>query len=246
MSNQQKCNNCGAKDHIAKFCYERTKKVPVSIKLTTQTQKLNSREKKEMKIQKKEEEIIIQVQKKIPQSKYEEDKYIGQHTQIWGSYWNEVLGWGFACCYSNQKSHRNAWEKRENDNPSLKSIPSKDKSKKHLQHNKSLNQDHQILMNCTENLIFEKVLQLILFTIKVMLPIDFWVFVFVLKLNIQFNNYIKYYFYNFFCSLEASKFSSLTVRILIHNFQDIYQQFNQFDYIIIILLFQKQISLFKI
>ena len=35
----------------------------------------------------------------IPQSKYEEDKYIGNHTSIWGSYYDLNTGqWGYACC----------------------------------------------------------------------------------------------------------------------------------------------------
>ncbi|CAD8157019.1 unnamed protein product [Paramecium octaurelia] len=111
MSNQQRCCNCGAKDHIAKFCYERTKKVPVTVKLCVQVDKSNTKDKKEEKLQKKGDEIVTKIQKQIPRSKYEEDKYIGQHTQIWGSYWNEVLGWGFACCYSNQKSQECLGEK---------------------------------------------------------------------------------------------------------------------------------------
>ncbi|CAK89246.1 unnamed protein product (macronuclear) [Paramecium tetraurelia] len=111
MANSQKCSNCGGKDHIAKFCYERTKKVPATVKLSTQSDKMNSKDKKELKLQKKEQEIVVQVTKQTPKSKYEEDKYIGQHTQIWGSYWNEVLGWGFACCYSNQKSQECLGEK---------------------------------------------------------------------------------------------------------------------------------------
>lgn len=36
-------------------------------------------------------------------SKYEEDKLINNHTSVWGSWWNEELGWGYACCYSNEK-----------------------------------------------------------------------------------------------------------------------------------------------
>ena len=36
-------------------------------------------------------------------SKYEEDKYINNHTTVWGSWWNEELGWGFSCCHSNEK-----------------------------------------------------------------------------------------------------------------------------------------------
>lgn len=36
-------------------------------------------------------------------SRYEEDKSVNNHTAVWGSWWNEELGWGFACCHSNEK-----------------------------------------------------------------------------------------------------------------------------------------------
>jgi len=41
--------------------------------------------------------VIKGVEKAIPRSKYEEDKYINNHTSVWGSYW-ENGEWGFACC----------------------------------------------------------------------------------------------------------------------------------------------------
>jgi len=27
----------------------------------------------------------------------------GNHTTVWGSWWNKELGWGYACCHSNEK-----------------------------------------------------------------------------------------------------------------------------------------------
>lgn len=36
-------------------------------------------------------------------SKYEEDKYLNNHVSVWGSWWNEELGWGFACCHANDR-----------------------------------------------------------------------------------------------------------------------------------------------
>ena len=36
-------------------------------------------------------------------SKYPENVYIHDHTSVWGSWWNEYLGWGYACCHSNTK-----------------------------------------------------------------------------------------------------------------------------------------------
>ncbi len=36
-------------------------------------------------------------------SKYPEDVMVGQHLCVWGSWWNDVLGWGYACCHSNTK-----------------------------------------------------------------------------------------------------------------------------------------------
>ena len=36
-------------------------------------------------------------------SRYEEDIYPGDHTTVWGSWWNEELGWGFGCCHNTEK-----------------------------------------------------------------------------------------------------------------------------------------------
>jgi pre-mRNA-processing factor SLU7 len=36
-------------------------------------------------------------------SKYPENVYINDHTSVWGSWWNEDLGWGYACCHNNIK-----------------------------------------------------------------------------------------------------------------------------------------------
>lgn len=36
-------------------------------------------------------------------SKYAEDVYVNDHTSVWGSWWNDHLGWGYACCHSNTK-----------------------------------------------------------------------------------------------------------------------------------------------
>ena len=36
----------------------------------------------------------------IPKSKYEEDVYPGNHTSVWGSWYNREEGkWGYACCH---------------------------------------------------------------------------------------------------------------------------------------------------
>lgn len=54
---KEKCTNCGSNDHIAKFCYERSKKIPVAVK--PMPKKANTaNEKKEMKIAEKIEEIV--------------------------------------------------------------------------------------------------------------------------------------------------------------------------------------------
>ena len=47
--------------------------------------------------------IKRQTKKTIAVSKYPEDQFNGNHSSVWGSWWNEVLGWGYACCHSNQK-----------------------------------------------------------------------------------------------------------------------------------------------
>ncbi|KAL7274078.1 mRNA splicing protein [Rhizina undulata] len=41
-------------------------------------------------------------EKITPKSKYPEDKYIGNHTSVWGSWW-ENFKWGYACCHSTVK-----------------------------------------------------------------------------------------------------------------------------------------------
>lgn len=36
-------------------------------------------------------------------SKYEEDVFINGHTSVWGSFYHDILGWGYKCCYSFKK-----------------------------------------------------------------------------------------------------------------------------------------------
>jgi len=40
----------------------------------------------------------------VVRSKYEEDVYINDHTTVCGSWYNKYLGWGYGCCYSNEKT----------------------------------------------------------------------------------------------------------------------------------------------
>lgn len=47
--------------------------------------------------------VIKGQEKAEARSKYEEDVYILNHTQVWGSYW-ENGKWGFACCKQFSKS----------------------------------------------------------------------------------------------------------------------------------------------
>lgn len=37
-------------------------------------------------------------------SRYEEDIFPGDHSTVWGSWWNEELGWGFGCCHQTEKT----------------------------------------------------------------------------------------------------------------------------------------------
>ena len=37
-------------------------------------------------------------------SKYPEDVYPQDHTNVWGSWWNKELGWGFACCHGTDRN----------------------------------------------------------------------------------------------------------------------------------------------
>lgn len=36
-------------------------------------------------------------------SRYPEDVFANDHTSVWGSWWNQYLGWGYQCCHSNTK-----------------------------------------------------------------------------------------------------------------------------------------------
>jgi pre-mRNA-processing factor SLU7 len=47
--------------------------------------------------------VIKGLEKGKVKSKYEEDVYPGNHTAVWGSYWNAGR-WGFKCCHSYVKS----------------------------------------------------------------------------------------------------------------------------------------------
>ena len=48
--------------------------------------------------------------KDATKTKYIEDFFIGDHTSVWGSFWNEtlgraiiyIIGWGYECCHSNE------------------------------------------------------------------------------------------------------------------------------------------------
>eukprot|EP01111_Echinosteliopsis_oligospora_P010548 TRINITY_DN3308_c0_g1_i1.p1 TRINITY_DN3308_c0_g1~~TRINITY_DN3308_c0_g1_i1.p1 ORF type:complete len:560 (+),score=183.31 TRINITY_DN3308_c0_g1_i1:54-1733(+) len=42
--------------------------------------------------------VIKGQEKALPKSKYDEDVYLSNHTQVWGSFW-ENGEWGFACCH---------------------------------------------------------------------------------------------------------------------------------------------------
>lgn len=42
-------------------------------------------------------------EKTVAKSKYVEDKYVGNHTSVWGSWWQNFQ-WGFACCHSTVKN----------------------------------------------------------------------------------------------------------------------------------------------
>eukprot|EP00830_Metopus_es_P016285 TRINITY_DN4988_c0_g1_i1.p1 TRINITY_DN4988_c0_g1~~TRINITY_DN4988_c0_g1_i1.p1 ORF type:complete len:465 (-),score=148.35 TRINITY_DN4988_c0_g1_i1:10-1404(-) len=41
--------------------------------------------------------------KTLKKTKYEEDVFINNHTGVWGSYYDDDLGWGYACCLSHEK-----------------------------------------------------------------------------------------------------------------------------------------------
>ncbi|VDM95666.1 unnamed protein product, partial [Thelazia callipaeda] len=43
--------------------------------------------------------VIKGEERSVIRSRYEEDKYINNHTTVWGSYWDSGQ-WGYACCHS--------------------------------------------------------------------------------------------------------------------------------------------------
>merc|ERR1712096_288584 len=43
--------------------------------------------------------LIKGVESKVVRSQYEEDRLIGNHTSVWGSWWSEGR-WGYECCHS--------------------------------------------------------------------------------------------------------------------------------------------------
>merc|ERR1712037_353939 len=46
--------------------------------------------------------LIKGVESKVVRSQYEEDRLIGNHTSVWGSWWSEGR-WGYKCCHSTMK-----------------------------------------------------------------------------------------------------------------------------------------------
>merc|ERR1712157_312458 len=46
--------------------------------------------------------LIKGVESKVVRSQYEEDRLIGNHTSVWGSWWSEGK-WGYKCCHSTVK-----------------------------------------------------------------------------------------------------------------------------------------------
>ncbi|KAJ1921172.1 mRNA splicing protein [Mycoemilia scoparia] len=47
--------------------------------------------------------VIRGQEKSIPKSKYQEDVYIGHHSSVWGSWWNDGK-WGYKCCLQTMKN----------------------------------------------------------------------------------------------------------------------------------------------
>ncbi|KAK9457845.1 mRNA splicing protein [Dipodascopsis uninucleata] len=47
-------------------------------------------------------ELLRGKEKAVPRSKYPEDIYPGNHTSVWGSFWDN-FAWGYACCHSMMK-----------------------------------------------------------------------------------------------------------------------------------------------
>ena len=48
--------------------------------------------------------VPIQNQSKKKKSRYEEDIFLNDHKSVWGSYFHEHFGWGYACCYSHDRN----------------------------------------------------------------------------------------------------------------------------------------------
>lgn len=47
--------------------------------------------------------IVNKKNKEAIRSRYEEDVLINDHISVWGSWYNRLLGWGYACCHSTDK-----------------------------------------------------------------------------------------------------------------------------------------------
>jgi len=53
--------------------------------------------------------------KKVKATKYPEDVYVNGHTSVWGSYYDDDLGWGYQCCLSHDKNSQCKGEEGKRD-----------------------------------------------------------------------------------------------------------------------------------
>eukprot|EP00826_Nyctotherus_ovalis_P033762 TRINITY_DN2750_c0_g2_i1.p2 TRINITY_DN2750_c0_g2~~TRINITY_DN2750_c0_g2_i1.p2 ORF type:complete len:425 (-),score=151.44 TRINITY_DN2750_c0_g2_i1:71-1345(-) len=47
--------------------------------------------------------LVAAGHKKLKRTRYQEDVYVNSHASVWGSYYDDELGWGYSCCLSHDR-----------------------------------------------------------------------------------------------------------------------------------------------
>lgn len=93
----------------------------------------------------------------VVRSSYEEDKLVGNHTSVWGSWWSEGR-WGYKCCHQTTKQSYCVGEAGKQVSQSMLTLPPSNKEKKdgedssseEEEEQKSLKEIHNDLRSKTE------------------------------------------------------------------------------------------------
>merc|ERR1711990_1241655 len=73
--------------------------------------------------------LLKGVESKVVRSQYEEDRLIGNHTSVWGSWWSEGR-WGYKCCHSTMKQSYCTGDSGKNISNATLTLPPPNKEKK--------------------------------------------------------------------------------------------------------------------